>query len=62
MQHFSKDDGMNIFRLPVGWQYLVNNQLGGTLDAANLAKYDKLVQGCLATGAACVIDVSPCGP
>jgi len=53
---------MNIFRLPVGWQYLVNNQLGGTLDAANLATYDKLVQGCLATGAACVIDVSSCGP
>ncbi|KAL1857704.1 hypothetical protein VTK73DRAFT_7979 [Phialemonium thermophilum] len=57
MQHFSKDDGMNIFRLPVGWQYLVNNNLGGTLDAGNLAKYDQLVQGCLQTGAACVIDI-----
>jgi endoglucanase len=59
MQHFSKDDGMNIFRLPVGWQFLVNNKLGGTLDSGNMAKYDQLVQGCLATGASCVIDVSP---
>jgi endoglucanase len=57
MQHFVKDDGMNIFRLPVGWQYLVNNKLGGTLDSGNLAKYDQLMQGCLATGASCVIDV-----
>ncbi|KAJ9161124.1 Glycoside hydrolase family 5 protein [Coniochaeta hoffmannii] len=57
MQHFSKDDGMNMFRLPVGWQYLVNNKLGGTLDSGNLAKYDQLVQGCLATGASCVIDI-----
>jgi beta-glucosidase/6-phospho-beta-glucosidase/beta-galactosidase len=60
MQHFSKDDGMNMFRLPVGWQFLVNNKLGGTLDAGNLAKYDLLVQGCLATGAYCVIDIHNC--
>ena len=60
MQHFSKDDGMNMFRLPVGWQYLVNNKLGGTLDSGNLAKYDQLVQGCLATGASCVIDIHNC--
>ncbi|KAK1764913.1 glycoside hydrolase superfamily [Phialemonium atrogriseum] len=57
MQHFSKDDGMNIFRLPVGWQYLVNSTLGGTLNTNNINTYDKLVQGCLATGAACIIDI-----
>lgn len=57
MQHFSRDLGMNLFRLPVGWQYLVNNNLGGTLDANNLAKYDQLMQGCLATGAYCIIDI-----
>jgi endoglucanase len=58
MQHFVKDDGLNTFRLPVGWQYLVNNQLGGPLDATNFATYDKLVQGCLGAGAAmCMIDV-----
>jgi len=57
MQHFSKDLGMNIFRLPVGWQYLVNNKLGGSLDGNNVGKYDQLVQGCLATGAHCIIDV-----
>lgn len=58
MQHFVKDDGMNMFRLPVGWQYLVNSKLGGTLDAGNAGKYDQLVKACLATGAYCIIDVS----
>jgi endoglucanase len=58
MNHFAKDDQMNIFRLPVGWQYLVNNKLGGALDTGNLAKYDELVQGCIKTGAVCVVDVS----
>ncbi len=58
MNHFYKDDKMNIFRLPVGWQWLVNGKLGGTLDGNNLARYDSLVQGCLKTGALCVIDVS----
>jgi endoglucanase len=57
MQHFAKDDNMNIFRLPVGWQYLVNDKLGGTLDSGTLAKYDQLVQACLATGASCIIDI-----
>ncbi|KAF8313042.1 cellulase-domain-containing protein [Clavulina sp. PMI_390] len=57
MQHFVNDDKFNIFRLPVGWQYLVNNVLGGTLDASNTATYDELVQGCLATGAYCIIDI-----
>ncbi|KAH8811858.1 glycoside hydrolase family 5 protein [Xylogone sp. PMI_703] len=57
MQHFYRDDHLNIFRLPVAWQYLVNNQLGGTLNSQNLANYDQLVQGCLATGAHCIIDI-----
>lgn len=57
MQHFVNDDGLNIFRLPVSWQYLVNGVLGGTLDATNWGRYDQLVQGCLNTGASCVIDV-----
>ncbi|KAI3326244.1 glycoside hydrolase family 5 protein [Xylariaceae sp. AK1471] len=57
MSHFAKDNSMNIFRLPVGWQFLVNNQLGGTLDSGNLGKYDQLVRACLATGATCVIDI-----
>lgn len=56
MQHFSKDDGMNMFRLPVGWQYLVPAP-GSPLDAANFGKYDQLVQACLATGAYCIIDI-----
>jgi endoglucanase len=57
MRHFVNDDKLNIFRLPVGWQYLVNNNLGGTLDATKFANYDQLVQACLATGATCIIDI-----
>ncbi|RFU80562.1 endoglucanase ii [Trichoderma arundinaceum] len=57
MKHFANDDKLNIFRLPVGWQYLVNNNLGGTLDTNNVAKYDQLVQGCLSVGAYCIIDI-----
>ncbi|KAL7783247.1 glycoside hydrolase family 5 protein [Trichoderma ceciliae] len=57
MQHFVNDDNLNIFRLPCSWQYLVNNTLGGTLNANNAAVYDQLVQGCLATGSYCIIDI-----
>lgn len=58
MQHFVKDDGLNAFRLPVAWQFLVNNHLGGPLDAANAAAYDKLVMGCVNSGAKmCIIDM-----
>jgi len=57
MSHFVNNDKLNIFRLPVAWQYLVNNVLGGTLDSTNLAKYDQLVQACLSTGASCIIDI-----
>ncbi|KAF1999818.1 glycoside hydrolase family 5 protein [Amniculicola lignicola CBS 123094] len=58
IKHFITDDGLNAFRLPVGWQYLVNNNLGGTLDATNWNNYDALVQGCLSSGAAlCIVDI-----
>jgi endoglucanase len=57
MSHFVTKDNLNIFRLPVGWQYLVNNVLGGQLDATNSGKYDQLVQACLATGASCIVDI-----
>ena len=57
MSHFVKDDHLNIFRLPVGWQFLLNNKLGGSLDSTNIGKYDQLVQACLATGATCIIDI-----
>lgn len=58
MKHFVSDDGLNAFRLPVAWQYLVNNQLGGKLDSANFATYNKLVQGCVDAGATmCIIDI-----
>lgn len=58
MQHFVSDDGLNTFRLPVAWQYLINNNLGGPLDPTNTAAYDKLVTGCVAAGAAmCIIDI-----
>jgi endoglucanase len=57
MNHFVHNDGLNVFRLPVCWQYLVNNVLGGTLNSNNFGVYDQLVQGCLATGAYCVVDI-----
>ncbi|KAH9906395.1 endoglucanase 2 [Xylariomycetidae sp. FL2044] len=57
MQHFVEDDGLNLLRLPVSWQFLTNNQLGASLDRNNLAKYDQLMQACLATGAYCMIDI-----
>ncbi|KAL2789053.1 glycoside hydrolase superfamily [Aspergillus keveii] len=57
MRHFVADDGLNVFRLPVCWQYLVNNRLGGNLDANNFGIYDQLVQACLDTGAYCVVDI-----
>ncbi|KAG9042091.1 hypothetical protein FS837_011362 [Tulasnella sp. UAMH 9824] len=55
MQHFASN-GMNIFRLPIGWQILTPT-LGGTLDATNWAKYDELVKGCLNIGAHCIVDI-----
>ncbi|MCJ1283475.1 hypothetical protein MMC26_002804 [Xylographa opegraphella] len=57
MQHFVTDDKLTCFRLPVGWQYLVANTLGGTLDPTFFASYNQLVQGCLATGAHCIVDL-----
>ncbi|KAI1075401.1 glycoside hydrolase family 5 protein [Whalleya microplaca] len=56
MQHFVEDDGMSLLRLPISWQFLVNNRLGD-LDQSNLAQYDQLIQACLATGAHCMIDI-----
>jgi endoglucanase len=60
MIHFVNDDHLNIFRLPVGWQFLVNGVLGGTLNSANLSEYNTLVQDCLSTGAHCIIDIHNC--
>ncbi|KAF4616422.1 hypothetical protein D9613_008471 [Agrocybe pediades] len=57
MQHFVNQDKMNIFRLPVGWQFLTNGAQTGTLNSANFQKYDALVQACLNTGASCIIDI-----
>lgn len=57
MRHFVQNDGFNIFRLPVGWKYLVNGTPGGKLDAANFGEYNKLVQSCLNTSAHCIIDI-----
>lgn len=56
MNHFVKDDGLNAFRLPVGWQYIVDS-VGGTLNS-NFQNYDQLVQACLNSGASmCIVDI-----
>ncbi len=57
MQHFVNDDGFNVFRLPVGWQFLTNEVIGGDINEDNFVKYDALVQACLNTGASCIIDL-----
>jgi endoglucanase len=56
MNHFANDDGLNVFRLPVCWQYLVPS-LGANLDETHFGIYDELVGGCLNTGAYCIIDI-----
>ena len=57
IRHFAYDDKLNLFRLPVAWQYLVSWRLGDTLDRRNVAVFDRQVQACLATGAHCIVDV-----
>ncbi|MCJ1426556.1 hypothetical protein MMC29_004459 [Sticta canariensis] len=57
MQHFVKKHGMNVFRLPVAWQFLVNYKVGGPLHTKNFGLYDDLVQACLKTGSYCMIDI-----
>jgi len=59
MNHFVTDDGLNAFRLPVSYQYLVNGNVNANVpDTNNFNEYDKLVQGCLGSGAAlCIIDL-----
>jgi hypothetical protein len=56
MKHF-RSLGLNIFRLPVSWQFLVNHRLGGKLEPRNFAFYDELVQACLKTGSHCIVDI-----
>lgn len=41
MQWFVEVDGLNVFRLPVCWQYLVNNVPGGDLYADFIGTYDE---------------------
>lgn len=57
MAHFSGNHGMNVYRLPVSWQFLVRHKLGGQLDHNAVGLYDDLVQGCLRTGSYCIIDI-----
>ncbi|KAG1729718.1 glycoside hydrolase family 5 protein [Suillus lakei] len=57
MQHFVQDDGYNVFRLPVGWQYPTLDQMTGVLDETQFANYNMLVSDCLSTGAYCEIDI-----
>jgi len=52
MQHFTDVDGFNVFRLPVPWQELVNDDIeANLLDTAYFETYNNLVQICLDTSA-----------
>lgn len=57
MDRFVHADHLNMFRLPVSWQYLTNNSLGGRLNPTHFAHYDLLVRHCLRTGAHCLVDM-----
>ncbi|OAA73343.1 glycoside hydrolase family GH5 [Cordyceps fumosorosea ARSEF 2679] len=57
MEHFVKDDKLNIFRLPVSWQFLTNAKGGSDLDPQGWESYDTLMQTCFDTGAYCMIDL-----
>lgn len=57
MKHFVENDGYNVFRLPVGWQFLTNGAATGDIDEVNFAEYDDLVQACLDAGASCIVEV-----
>lgn len=59
MQHFVDNDGVNMFRLPTSWQFLINNdeEVSGTLNATRASQYELFVRACLDTGAYCMIDV-----
>lgn len=56
MQHFVSVDKQNIFRLPVGWEFLVDTP-GGPLNQVNFKYYDNLVQSCIKLGVHCIIDI-----
>ncbi|KAH7140603.1 glycoside hydrolase superfamily [Dactylonectria macrodidyma] len=56
MEHYVDNVGMNVFRLPITWQYLVNGELGD-MDKTMFGNFDKLVKACLKTGAYCMIDL-----
>ena len=56
MYHFTRDDGLYLFRIPTGWQFLVNYKLGGPLDENYMSnKYDPLLRACLDYGGYCII-------
>ena len=56
MQHYGDTYGFNMYRLPVGWQYLVSSP-GSDFIPANFAIFDQLMQSCLKAKATCVIDI-----
>ncbi|KAI9668824.1 MAG: hypothetical protein M1831_000893 [Alyxoria varia] len=55
--HFQKKYNHNIFRLPVGWQYIVGNDPAGKLGGEVWENFQGMVKECLASGSKCIIDV-----
>ncbi|BEJ13615.1 hypothetical protein CspHIS471_0307890 [Cutaneotrichosporon sp. HIS471] len=52
------EQGSNVIRLPVGWQYLVgNNPASTTLDPTFFTTYDRLVRDVTSRGAYAIIDI-----
>ncbi|KAI9849421.1 MAG: hypothetical protein M1837_004040 [Sclerophora amabilis] len=57
MEHFVADKGLNAFRLPVGWQYLVKHKLGGDIDDERFEVFDSLVKDCTTRAELCILDI-----
>lgn len=60
MQHFSQQDGFNLFRIPAPWQLFVGNNLEPdqlSLNETFMAEYDTVLGSCLSLGAHCIIDI-----
>ncbi|RSH78047.1 uncharacterized protein EHS24_002502 [Apiotrichum porosum] len=56
ISHFV-DQGANVFRLPVGWQYLMTSASSTSLDGSQVSTFDTMLQAVTATGAYALIDI-----
>ena len=56
VSHFTAE-GVGVFRLPFGWQYMQSNGLGTTINAGFFSEYNALVQAVISAGAIPILDL-----